>query len=180
MERATETARRGSWPHDRAVATVTLDYQDRCRRRLRLVADDGCAFLLDLAEAGVLADGDGLRLEEGRWIAVRAATERLTRIDCTDPHHMAVVAWHLGNRHLLAEIAADAIYIRHDHVIEAMVEGLGAAVTPVERAFTPQRGAYAVHRHAAHDHHHGPADHDHGGADHHHNGKQHHAAGIGG
>ncbi len=90
-----------------------------------------------------------------------------------------MVAWHLGNRHLPTEIAADAIYIRHDHVIEAMLEGLGAAVTPVERPFTPQSGAYAAHRHAAHDHHHGPADHDHGGADHRHNGKRHHAAGTG-
>ncbi len=73
MDRATEAARRGNWPDDRAVATVTLDYENRCRRRMRLVADDGFAFLLDLAEAGVLADGDGLRLEDGRWIAVRAA-----------------------------------------------------------------------------------------------------------
>lgn len=161
MDRATLTAAKGHWPAADTVATVTLDYEDRCRRRMRLVADDGFAFLLDLAEAGVLAGGDGLRLEDGRWIAVRAAPERLTRVACADPHHLAVVAWHLGNRHLPAEIGADAIYIRHDHVIEAMLEGLGATVSPVERAFTPESGAYAAHRHAAHGHHHDHDDHGH-------------------
>ncbi|MEQ8700764.1 MAG: urease accessory protein UreE [Bauldia litoralis] len=154
MDRATLAAASGTWPRGDAVATVTLDYQDRCRRRMRLVADGGLAFLLDLAEAGVLADGDGLRLEDGRWIGVRAAPERLTRVDCADPHHRTVIAWHLGNRHLPTEIAAEAIYIRHDHVIEAMLEGLGATLTSVERPFTPESGAYAAHRHAAHAHDH--------------------------
>jgi urease accessory protein len=171
MDRATDKAPKGAWPAADAVATVTLDYEDRCRRRMRLVADDGFAFLLDLAEAGVLADGDGLRLEDGRWIAVRAAVERLTRVDCADPRHRAIVAWHLGNRHLPTEIAADALYIRHDHVIEAMLEGLGAVVTPVERPFTPLGGAYAGHRHDQEPAGHGGGHHHHGYG---HNGVHHH------
>ena len=58
------------------------------------------------------------------------------------------IAWHLGNRHCPAEIHSDRIYIRRDHVIEAMLAGLGATVTPVTRPFDPERGAYHDHGHA--------------------------------
>ena len=47
--------------------------------------------------------------------------------------------------------------IRRDHVIEAMVRGLGARVIEIEAPFDPEGGAYAGggHAHAdgrAHDH----------------------------
>jgi urease accessory protein len=64
--------------------------------------------------------------------------------------------------------------IRRDHVIEAMVEGLGARVIEIEAPFDPEGGAYAgghAHApegdplaHAAHGH----SSHDHGDPRHHH------------
>jgi urease accessory protein len=71
---------------------------------------------------------------------------------------------------------AKGLRIRRDHVIEAMVKGLGARVIEIEAPFDPEGGAYAdaghahapeVHgHHGAHDH----ASHGHGhhGDDHHH------------
>ena len=59
MRRAIAVYRRGHWPEDTAAGSVTLAYLDRHRRRIRLVADSGETFLLDLARAYHLADGDG-------------------------------------------------------------------------------------------------------------------------
>src|SRR5258707_7746800 len=63
MRRAVAVHSRGYWPEDAALGTVTLAYIDRHRRRIRLVADSGETFLLDLPRARHLVDGDGLELE---------------------------------------------------------------------------------------------------------------------
>ena len=73
MRRAFAVHPRGRWAEDRMVDAVTLAYLDRHRRRIRLVADSGAAFLLDLVRAQHLADGDGLELDIGGFIVVRAA-----------------------------------------------------------------------------------------------------------
>jgi urease accessory protein len=160
MRRADHVRPAGAWPRERARATVTLTYDDRHRRRVRLVADDGDEFLLDLADAIVLRDGDGLRLDDGAWLAVCAANEQVCEIACPTPEALARIAWHLGNRHLPVQIIDSGLRIRDDHVIVAMLEGLGAAVTRRNAPFEPEGGAYArAHRHAhahghAHPHHH--------------------------
>ncbi len=122
--------------------------------------------------------------DDGRLIEVVAAPEPLLEIKGTDPHHLVRVAWHLGNRHLPTQIMAKGLRIRRDHVIEAMVKGLGARVIEIEAPFDPEGGAYAggghadaaesgSHDHAAHDgssHDHGDHQHD----DHHHDDRHHH------
>jgi urease accessory protein len=135
--------------------TVFLDHDLRHRRRIVLRGEGGTEFLLDLAEAGVLGDGDTLILEDGRVVAVKAAVEPLAEIVADDPAALARIAWHIGNRHLPAAISADRLLIRRDHVIEEMVRGLGAQVRHVDEPFEPEGGAY-VRAHAA-----GPAGQDH-------------------
>jgi urease accessory protein len=165
MLRATEILRAGLW-NGRPADVVRLDYDHRTRRRIALTGAGGLAFLLDLAKAPVLAAGDGLKLDDGRIVAVEAAPERLLEIACADERALARIAWHLGNRHLAAEIGARVIYIRDDHVIADMARGLGAGVSAVERPFNPEGGAYgegAVQGHShGHGHHHHGHDHDHG------------------
>jgi urease accessory protein len=148
MRRATRAERAGHWPEGRATATVTLDYEERHRRRTRLAADAGVEFLLDLPRALLLEDGDGLQLDDGRWIAVRAAPEALIEVTSADPTLLARLAWHLGNRHLPARIEPQRILIRRDHVIADMLSQLGAMLRFIEAPFTPERGAYdGVHAH---------------------------------
>ena len=103
-------------------------------------------------------------MEDGGWISVAAAPENLAEVTCRDLHHLVRIAWHLGNRHLPTEIDGTTIYIRHDHVIEDMLRGLGAEVGPVERAFNPEGGAYGEHGGGhSHGHSHGHGhEHDHG------------------
>jgi urease accessory protein len=141
MVRAIEVLKAGSWqavPVDR----ITLPYDERHRRRLRFLAEAGTEFLLDLPRTTVLRGGDGLRLEDGRVILVAAADEPLLEVTAASSEQLARLAWHIGNRHLPAQIATDRILIREDSVIEGMLKGLGATVRHVAEAFTPEPGAY--------------------------------------
>lgn len=143
MKRAIEAVARGEWPEAEAVGSVRLDYDARHRRRIRLDCADSGPVLLDLEHAVALRNGDGLRVESGGWITVQAAEEELVQVRANSALSLHRLIWHLGNRHCPAEIHADRVYIRRDHVIEAMLEGLGAQVTPITRPFDPEGGAYA-------------------------------------
>jgi urease accessory protein len=174
MLRATAIVRRPAVKAERVVDTITLDHEARHRRRVGLTADGGLTFLLDLERAGVLDDGDALKLEDGSLVQVKAAPERLVEIRTDNPLRLMKLAWHIGNRHVAAELTPDAIFIAHDHVLSEMVRGLGGTTAAVERPFRPERGAYHEHGpDCGHDHGHGHDAHSHGGHDHDHGGHVH-------
>jgi urease accessory protein len=166
MIRATQVRGAHRWT-EAPADTVVLDFDDRHRRRMAMTGTRGLEFLLDLETAVALRGGDALVLDDDRLIEVVAAPEPLVEIRCADPHHLVRVAWHLGNRHLPTQIVARGLRVRRDHVIEAMVKGLGARVIEIEAPFDPEGGAYAGagHAHAAENHDHGA--HDHASHDHH-------------
>jgi urease accessory protein len=146
-KRAQQVLRSGRWRAADAVDRVVLDADERYRRRIVLTGEGGLKFLLDFAEATPLRDGDGLLLDGGAIVAVVAKPEPLVEItaaaDAGDrPAALARLAWHLGNRHTEVEIIGDKLRMRRDHVLEEMLTGLGAVVTPVEAPFEPERGAY--------------------------------------
>ena len=163
MLRATSLVRKAAVRADRVVETLTLDHEDRNRRRIAFKGDGGHDILLDLDKPTALNDGDAVRLEDGRLVLVRAAPQSLLEIRAENPLRLMRVAWHIGNRHTPAEITADAVYIENDHVLAEMIRGQGCAMTTVIRPFQPERGAYD-HGHAHDDHDHG---HDHHAHDHH-------------
>src|SRR6516165_3432349 len=161
MIRAVEVKPQHRWTTAPAD-TVVLDFDDRHRRRMAMTGTRGLAFLLDLESAVALRGGDALVLEDGRLIEVVAAPEPLLEIKAADPQHLIRLAWHLGNRHLPTQIMPKGLRIRRDHVIEAMVRGLGARVVEIEAPFDPEGGAYAGGQGHAHDHgHHHDHDHSH-------------------
>lgn len=166
------------------IAVLAHDERHLRRRVVELVHGD--KVLVDLLEPVVLNDRDRLVLEDGRHVEIIAADEDVYDIRARDGVHLAELAWHIGNRHLAASIEADRILILRDHVIKAMLEGLGATVTEVSEPFQPVRGAYS----GGHDHGHGghaqpdaygrmPGDphygHNHGPGEHHHHHDDHHA-----
>ncbi|MBV8889833.1 MAG: urease accessory protein UreE [Alphaproteobacteria bacterium] len=156
MRRAIAVHRTGEWPDAEAVDTVTLSYLDRHRRRIRLVAGSGEAFLLDLARAQHLANGDGLALEGGGFIRVHAAAEAVIEIAADSAADLLRIAWHLGNRHLPVQVTEDRLRVRDDHVIAAMVEQIGGRISRQQAPFDPEAGAYAGAAHdSAHDQAHG-------------------------
>ena len=108
MLRATSVVRKAAVRADRIVETLTLDHEDRNRRRLALKGDGGLDILLDLDKATSLNDGDAVKLEDGRLVLVKAAPQSLLEIRAENPLRLMRVAWHIGNRHTPAEITADA------------------------------------------------------------------------
>lgn len=142
--RALAVLARGAWDARAARDAITLDYDRRHRRRIALVTDAGAALLLDLRETAHLRDGDGLDCGVDGIVRVVAAAEALAEITA-EPALLIRLAWHLGNRHLDVSFHGAALRIRADHVIEAMVAGLGGAVRRIEAPFDPEPGAYTHH-----------------------------------
>jgi urease accessory protein len=162
MRKATLRHAAGHWSEADEVGTVTLAFGDRHRRRVRMTDDGGADFLLDLPNAVLLRDGDGLGLEGGGVLRVVAAREAVIDIHCLDPIHLARMAWHLGNRHLAVQVRdGGTLRILDDHVIEAMVRGLGGITRHINAPFEPEGGAYEGGGRPAHAHGH-DHDHDHG------------------
>ena len=146
---------------DPPIDTVSLPHDLRHLRRKLLHLSNGDMVMLDLKEAVLFHHGDRLVLENGDTVAIEAAPEKLFAITPRDPLHLIELAWHLGNRHLSAQIEEGRILILRDHVIRAMLEGLGATVAEVEEPFQPVRGAYHAHGGHAHGGHGQGHDHQH-------------------
>jgi urease accessory protein len=142
----------GSWSDP--IDEVLIDFDRRHRRRIVLATQAGKELLIDLPQAVRLRDGDGLALEDGGVVQVRARPEPLLEIHGHDDGELVRIAWHLGNRHLPVQLLGDRIRIRADHVIRDMVEGLGGHVEEIDAPFDPEAGAYALGtgHHHEHDH----------------------------
>jgi urease accessory protein len=141
----------GQWPREKAAGDLTLDFDAHHRRRIRLTMDQGEEVLLDLPKAVAMADGDGLQLDDGRWVKIKAAAELIVEVRHKDLNQLMRLAWHLGNRHLPTEIRNQVLRIRPDHVIEEMLHGFGADLVKAQAPFQPEGGAYSGHDHNHHD-----------------------------
>jgi urease accessory protein len=145
MLRATSYIRAGAAsgvPFD----TVTLDAGERHLRRKLITLSGRGEVLVDFPLAVRLEGGDCLVLEDGRLVEVVAATEDLHEAKGRDARHLAKLAWHIGNRHLEAQIEDDRMLIRRDLVIAQMLQQLGAQMRDVRESFTPEHGAYHSHQ----------------------------------
>jgi urease accessory protein len=131
-------------PFDR----LTLTHDQRRLRRKVLTLPKGEEVMVDFPDAVTLEHFGGLLLEDGRVVEVVAAPEPLLEITAAGQEHLSRLAWHIGNRHMSAQIEKKRILVPRDHVAKAMLTGLGAEVREVIETFSPERGAY--HDHGAH------------------------------
>ena len=131
---------------------ITLSYDDRFRRRIVMKTDGGEEFLLDLFKTTELRSGDLIELENGKYVEVKAASEKLMRATSNDPLLILKAAWHIGNRHLSCEIQKDSLILRFDHVIMQMLENLGLTLEVITQPFNPEGGAYGEFRTTGHKH----------------------------
>ena len=128
-----------------AVDSITLDAQDRSIRRKLIKTNSGKDILVDLPLTAYFEDGDHLELDDGTYLKICAAEEDLYEITGSSPAHIAQLAWHIGNRHLSAQIEFNRILMKRDHIIKAMLIGLHATVKDVREQFDPLHGAYHAH-----------------------------------
>lgn len=156
---------------------LKLPFESRQKSRLKtkLVSGEDVGLMLPRGE--ILRGGDLVTASDGRVIEIVAEPEKVLHIETKD---LAKVAYHLGNRHVPVQVGEGFLRIMEDHVLEEMVQKLGAKVSHVEAPFEPEAGAYAGGHHQhdemghggkIHDHHHEENEHvhdEHCGHDHHH------------
>lgn len=130
---------------------LTLPFEMRSRSRYRAVLASGDAVGVVLPRGTILRGGDRVRTSDGRIVEIVAAREALLEVRCASAQALARAAYHLGNRHVAVQIGDDWVRLQPDHVLEAMLRGLGGQVVQVSAPFEPEAGAYA------HDHQHGHA-----------------------
>ncbi len=153
MKRATTIKHLDAWDPAEAVDRIVLDADQRHRRRMVLTGEGGTVFLLDLPRPVMLKDGDGLVLDDASIVRVIGKPEPLIEVTATTAQELTRLAWHIGNRHVDMQMVGGKLRIRRDHVLESMLLGLGAKLTPIEAPFDPEPGAYG-HREGdnGHDH----------------------------
>ena len=99
MQRATAIVRKVAVRDDAIVDTIVLDHAARQAPPESLTAEGGLSLTLALAKAAALEDGDALRLEDGRLVAIRAAGEPLLEVRAETPARLLRLAWQLGGSH---------------------------------------------------------------------------------
>lgn len=124
---------------------LSLDFETRCKSRLRtrLVSGEDCGLFLE--RGTVLRDGDRLLARDGRVVAVVAAPESLMEAVSGDPLLIAKAAYHLGNRHVAVHLLPGRLRFVADHVLGEMIRGLGLKLATIEAPFEPESGAYGGH-----------------------------------
>ena len=146
-------AENGKAESSEAKFSVSLNFEQRQKSRARSTTNDGTDLSWFLPRAQVLSDGDCLQTKDNVLVRVIAAEETLSEVCSDDSLLLTKVAYHLGNRHVPLQIKAGSLSYQHDHVLDAMVEGLGIKVQCVKKPFQPENGAY--HEHSTHNHSHG-------------------------
>ncbi|AIS57816.1 urease accessory protein UreE [Vibrio coralliilyticus] len=134
-------------------AFLSLPIDSRIKSRLKVELDDGREAGLFLPRGHILRGGEQLKSECGMVVEVKAAPEKVSTVYCSDLHLLTRVAYHLGNRHVPLQVEFGWVRYQHDHVLDEMVEGLGAKVTTEKAPFEPESGAYGG-RSGGHHHHH--------------------------
>ena len=178
---------------------LKLPFDARQKSRLRTHLASGEEVALMLPRGDILRGGDLVVASDGRVIEIVAETEKVLHITCQTSQDVTRAAYHLGNRHVPVQVGEGFLRIAADHVLEEMLQGLGASMEAMQAPFEPEAGAYGgghrhnddeqghggrIHQYGAeqghdHDHDHGHKhDHDHKhehgpgcGHDHHHDHK---------
>lgn len=146
--RAVGVVRHGEKAHAMPFELAVLPHDERRVRRRLIPLVHGDGVLVDFPEPVTLDDRDCLKLDDGRLVEIIAAEELLYDVRGRDDLHVMRLAWHLGNRHLKAQLERGddgqmRILILRDHVIRDMLLKLGATVTEVSEPFYPEEGAYS-------------------------------------
>ena len=122
---------------------LTWERRQKSRQRVRLESGEEVALMLP--RGTTLKDGQHIASEAGRIIEIVSAAEAVSTVRSTNPACLARAAYHLGNRHTPVQLGKGWLRYRRDHVLDAMIEGLGIGAVPEreQAPFEPESGAYS-------------------------------------
>ncbi len=150
----------------RRAAHLDLTWDVRQRSRFDAVDSSGRELGVFLPRGSVVRGGDVLITEDGSLVVVRAAAQPVLLVRACPAHGTPLdlmrATYHLANRHVALEVAADHLKLEPDHVLADMLRQQHLIVTEGSEPFEPEGGAYASTGHG-HDHGHAQGHaHDHG------------------
>ncbi len=134
--------------HERLI----LDHEKRQKGRFRAMTAHGTVLRIFLERGQALAVGEVLRSQCGKNILVEGAGEKVAIGTTDDWEEFSRACYHLGNRHVKVQVGDRWLRMKPDHVLEAMLTGLGLSVRYDEAVFDPENGAYAKGSRSSHDH----------------------------
>jgi urease accessory protein len=124
---------------------LSLPFERRQKSRQRARLESGEEVAIALGRGEVMRGGDLVVAAGGQVIQVVAEREAVMHVECGSASALARIAYHLGNRHVPVQVGGGWLRFASDPVLEKMVAGLGAKVTPLDAPFEPEAGAYAPH-----------------------------------
>jgi len=131
---------------------LILPFEQRQKSRMRVRLESGVEAALTMDRGAVLRGGDRLLAADGRIVLVVAAKEPVVFVTAPDPGTLVRAAYHLGNRHIPLQVGTGWLVLEQDHVLEHMLEGLGATIRHDAAPFEPESGAYGGGLHHDDDH----------------------------
>jgi len=133
------------------IDTLLLDYEQRRAPGGILTGLKGTQVELVITNPAQIATDDCLVLEDGRLIEVVARPEPLLEVRAPDVTSMARLAWHLGDRHIPAQLHERRLRVRRDPATEKLLAALetvlGVSILAIEAPFEPEGGAYSGSAH---------------------------------
>jgi urease accessory protein len=133
---------------DRTLERVRIESDDLAKRILRLRAEHR-EFGIRLADDTRLRDGDIVYADTSHVVAVCVDADDVLVARPRSIAQALAVAHALGNRHLPMQIDGDALVIRYDRLVEALLADLGTPFAREARTLSvPFRHADAPHAHA--------------------------------
>jgi urease accessory protein len=135
--------------------SLALTAFERKRSRHRFETEDGKVVFLRLPRGTVLQDGDILQDDTNDVnVKITAKSEPVLTVSTPNPLDLLRAAYHLGNRHVPAEITTTYLRISPDSVLRSMLEQLGLEVKEEFLPFQPEAGAYGHGHRYEHQHEH--------------------------
>lgn len=133
----------------RADYSVELTAHERSSFRLHFILGNGLEAGIILPRGTRLPQpNDVLQSADGTMLLIKAKPEEVVQARAPDVMTFARACYHLGNRHLPLQIAADlTLYFEKDPVIEDLCGKLGLTLTVLMHPFEPEGGAYGGHHH---------------------------------
>ncbi len=142
----TFTQRKQPNPDTAVTLTLALTAEERTRSRYRFETEDGKTVFVRLPRGMVLRDGDILLDEtSGSLVRIVAKPEPVFTVTAQTLLDLLRAAYHLGNRHVLIEMATSYLRLSPDPVLRTMLEQLGLEVKDEVTPFQPESGAYGHH-----------------------------------
>jgi len=130
----------------KAIDSILLKHQDRYLRKKILISKKKNKIFFNFTKAVYLKHNTYLITTDHKVIKVLAKKEKIIQINIKNSKKRCEVAWHIGNRHMPAQVESNKINIMYDPVIFKMLKNLGYKVSIKNKIFDPIGGAYD-HKH---------------------------------